>query len=216
MKKRILCIGDSNTHGYCTDPGDCADGGSRFNEDERYTCLLQKFLGDDYFVSEEGMGGRTTVFPDPLSDHMDLLCCLDVLLATHEPLDLVIIMLGTNDTKERLHASTATIARGMQRIVEAAMKADCWGGHDPNVLIVCPPPMPQEVHTGFFAEEMGAGCADKCVHMAEEYQKTADLLGVHFLDAAGCPFNTIDFMHLTREGHRMLARRLADLVPTLI
>ena len=216
MKKRILCIGDSNTYGYCADPSDCAEGGSRFNEDERYTCLLQKLLGDGFHVTEEGMGGRTTVFPDPLSDHMDLLCCLDVLLKSHGPLDLVTIMLGTNDTKERLHASTATIARGIERIVLMARSYNCWAEAGPNILIICPPPIPQSVHTGALAEEMGPGCADKCVHMAEYFKATADLLGVHFLDAADCPFNSVDFMHLTREGHRMLAEHLAQLIPTLL
>ncbi len=48
MKKHIVCIGDSNTHGYCADPADCADGGIRFNEEERWTCLLQKALGEEY------------------------------------------------------------------------------------------------------------------------------------------------------------------------
>ena len=37
MKTHILCLGDSNTHGYCADPNDCADHGIRFNEDERWT-----------------------------------------------------------------------------------------------------------------------------------------------------------------------------------
>ena len=46
MKTHILCLGDSNTHGYCADPNDCADHGIRFNEDERWTCRLQKTLGD--------------------------------------------------------------------------------------------------------------------------------------------------------------------------
>ena len=41
MKRHIVCFGDSNTHGYCFDPADCADGGNRFNEEERWTCLLQ-------------------------------------------------------------------------------------------------------------------------------------------------------------------------------
>ena len=44
MKTHILCLGDSNTHGYCADPNDCADHGIRFNEDERWTCRLQKAL----------------------------------------------------------------------------------------------------------------------------------------------------------------------------
>ena len=52
MKKHILCLGDSNTHGYCADPNDCADHGIRFNEDERWTCRLQKALGDEYLVTE--------------------------------------------------------------------------------------------------------------------------------------------------------------------
>ena len=66
MKTHILCLGDSNTHGYCADPNDCADHGIRFNEDERWTCRLQKALGDEYLVTEEGLSGRTTVFVDPI------------------------------------------------------------------------------------------------------------------------------------------------------
>ena len=73
MKKHILCIGDSNTHGYCADPADCSDHGIRFNENERWTCLLQKALGEDYLVTEEGLSGRTTVFVDPLHESMDAL-----------------------------------------------------------------------------------------------------------------------------------------------
>ena len=73
MKKHILCLGDSNTHGYCADPNDCADHGIRFNEDERWTCRLQKALGDEYLVTEEGLSGRTTVFVDPIHESMDTL-----------------------------------------------------------------------------------------------------------------------------------------------
>ena len=71
MKKHIVCLGDSNTHGYCADPADCADGAlQRFNEDERWTCLLQKQLGESYLVIEEGLSGRTTVFDDPLFEQL--------------------------------------------------------------------------------------------------------------------------------------------------
>ena len=68
MKTHILCLGDSNTHGYCADPNDCADHGIRFNEEERWTCRLQKALGDEYLVTEEGLSGRTTVFVDPIHE----------------------------------------------------------------------------------------------------------------------------------------------------
>ena len=83
MKTHILCLGDSNTHGYCADPNDCADHGIRFNEDERWTCRLQKALGDEYLVTEEGLSGRTTVFVDPIHESMDALSVIYSLLKSH-------------------------------------------------------------------------------------------------------------------------------------
>ena len=115
MKKHILCLGDSNTHGYCADPADCADHGIRFNEDERWTCRLQTALGSEYLVTEEGLSGRTTVFVDPIHESMDALSVAYALLKSHEVIDLLIIMLGTNDVKERFNANAACIGAGMER-----------------------------------------------------------------------------------------------------
>ena len=128
MKKHILCLGDSNTHGYCADPNDCADHGIRFNEDERWTCRLQKALGEEYLVTEEGLSGRTTVFVDPLHESMDALSVAYALLKSHEVIDLLIIMLGTNDVKERFGANAACIGAGMERLLLKAKSVDCWGG----------------------------------------------------------------------------------------
>ena len=123
MKKHILCLGDSNTHGYCADPNDCADHGIRFNEDERWTCRLQKALGEEYLVTEEGLSGRTTVFVDPLHESMDALSVAYALLKSHEVIDLLIIMLGTNDVKERFGANAACIGAGMERLL---LKVKAW------------------------------------------------------------------------------------------
>ncbi|MCC8129544.1 MAG: GDSL-type esterase/lipase family protein [Clostridiales bacterium] len=212
MKKHILCLGDSNTHGYCADPADCADGGDRFNEEERWPCRLQAALGPDYLVTEEGLSGRTTVFPDPLHESMDALSVLYSLLKSHEVIDLLIIMLGTNDTKDRLCANAACIGLGMERLVRKAMSVDCWGGHGPNILIVSPPPIGREMND----PAMGTGCAEKSEGLAAAFARTAELTGCHFMDAAGCEFNHIDYMHLTRRGHAQLADRLAELVPGLM
>ena len=125
MKKHIVCFGDSNTHGYCADPADCADGGNRFNEDERWTCLLQKTLGDEYLVLEEGLSGRTTVFTDPLHESMAGVDVAYSTLMTHEPVDLLIIMLGTNYTKERFGANAPAIAVGMERLLLKCKSLDC-------------------------------------------------------------------------------------------
>ncbi len=212
MKKHILCLGDSNTHGYCADPADCADGGIRFNESERWTCLLQQKLGEGYLVTEEGLSGRTTVFPDPLHESMDALSVAYALLKSHETVDLLIIMLGTNDTKDRLGMNAACIGLGMDRLVRKCMSVDCWGDHNSNILIVAPPPIGDQIQDPC----MGTTCAAKSRELAKYYQERARLLGCHFMDAAGCEFNSIDFMHLTRQGHAQLADRLAALIPQIL
>ena len=219
MKKHIICLGDSNTHGYCADPADCADGGIRFNEDERWTCLLQAALGEGYLVTEDGLSGRTTVFPDPLYEGLDALHYLYPCLKAHEYVDLLIIMLGTNDTKLRLGANAYAIGLGMRRLIRKAQATDCWApGKQPNILIIAPPAIGEGVYSSAVADEMGPGSVEKSRLLPGQYRAVAAETGVHFLDAneVGCQFNQVDFMHLTRQGHRALAGRLAELVPELV
>ena len=212
MKKHIVCLGDSNTHGYCADSADCADGGIRFTEAQRWTRLLQKHLGEDFLVIEEGLSGRTTCFDDPIHEGLNALNYIYPCLKSHETVDLLIIMLGTNDTKDRLGMNAACIGLGMERLVRKCMSVDCWGDHKPNILIVSPPPIGDELNDPC----MGTTCAAKSRELAHYYKLKADLLGCHFMDAAGCEFNKIDYMHLTKQGHAQLAERFAALVPQLV
>lgn len=212
MKKHILCMGDSNTHGYCADPKDCADGGIRFNEDERWTCRLQTALGSDYLVTEEGLSGRTTVFVDPIHESMDALSVIYPILKSHEFIDLLIIMLGTNDVKERFAANEYVIGAGMERLIQRAKTVDCWGTKAPNILVVAPP----RIGDGFHDDVMGNGCIERSRGVAEQFRIVAERNHVHFLNAEDCEFNHVDFMHLTRKGHAQLADKLAALVPELV
>ncbi len=223
MKKHIVCLGDSNTHGYCADPGDCADPHlERFNEDERWTQLLQKTLGEEYLVIEEGLSGRTTVFDDPLYEHLSALDYIYPCLKSHEPVGLLVIMLGTNDTKERLGANAYAIGIGMRRLVQKAQAVDCWGaGGKSNILIVAPPVIGEGVFTSPAAGEMGTtfpNCVEKSRQLPGEFRAVAQATGCHFVDAneLGCEFNQVDFMHLTRRGHAALARGLAPRVRELL
>ncbi len=217
MKKHIVCLGDSNTHGYCADPTDCADGGDRFNENERWTRLLQEHLGDDYLVLEEGLGGRTTVFPDPLHEGMAALDVVYPILMSHEPVDLLIIMLGTNDVKERLGMNAACVALGMNRLIDKCKSIPCWGKHTPNFLIVCPPHIGEEMETSPVGPTMGPGCAAKSRVLSQFMEPIAKAQGCTWLDAEGiAEFNQVDYMHLTRKGHANLAAKLAEIVPTLV
>ena len=205
MKKHIVCFGDSNTHGYCADPADCADGGDRFNESERWPCLLQNLLGDEYHVIEEGLSGRTSVFDDPIHGGLAGIDYIGPCLMSHEPVDLLIIMLGTNDTKERFGLTAKLIGIAMQRLIRQARSTLCWGGKEPNILLVCPPPIGEQLND----PGMGNGCAAKSKELPPHYAETAALTGAHFMDAADCEFNKIDFMHLTRAGHDRLAHKIA-------
>ena len=217
MKKHIVCFGDSNTHGYCAVPADCADGGDRFNENERWTCRLQKALGEDYLVLEEGLSGRTTVFPDPLHECMSGLDVIYSCLMSHEPVDLLIIMLGTNDTKERLAVSAACIGIGMERLATKAATVPAWRNGKPNILIIAPPHIGEGLYDDPCAEAMGRGCPEKSRGLAKHYAELCTRLGFAFLDAEGlAEFNSLDCMHLTNKGHAQLAEKLAELVPTLI
>ena len=213
MKKHIVCLGDSNTHGYCADPADCADGGIRFTEEQRWTRLLQKNLGDEYLVIEEGLSGRTTCFEDPLHEGLSALNYIYPCLKSHEAVDLLVIMLGTNDVKERFGASAACVAIAMGRLVKKAQSVECWGGKKPNILVICPPHIGRQLNDPC----MGTGCARKSEELAAYYAPVAKNNGCAFLDAQGiAEFNQVDFMHLTRKGHADLAAKLAQLVPALL
>ncbi|MCR5090253.1 MAG: lipolytic enzyme, G-D-S-L [Oscillospiraceae bacterium] len=217
MKKHIVCFGDSNTHGYCADPSDCADGGDRYNEEERWTCLLQKQLGEDYLVIEEGLSGRTTVFDDPITESLSGLDAITSCLMSHEPVDLLIIMLGTNDTKERFGVTPALIAAGLDRLVAKAQSVPAWGGKTPRILLLCPPHIGEGLYLRPEGGIMGSGCPEKSRELAPFYAETAKARNCAFLDVEGlAEFNRLDCMHLTRRGHSQLAARLAELVPGLL
>ena len=212
MKKHILCIGDSNTHGLCTDPSENADHGSRYNEEERWTCLLQKALGEEYLVIEEGQSGRTCVYEDPAMDSVNLLPVLHALLNSHEPLDLLILMLGTNDAKKKFGTDAKKITKGMQILVEEAKSVPCWGADGPKILIVAPVPIEEGVTYPEFAPD----CVETTRALAREYAFLAVAERADFLDAGGCELTKADHVHLTARGHRQLAERMETAVREIL
>jgi lysophospholipase L1-like esterase len=100
--KTVLCYGDSNTWG--SDP----ETGERFAPEVRWPGVLRQALGEGYWVVEEGLNGRTTVRDDPIEGaHKNGRTYLPACLEFHKPIDLVLIMLGTNDLKARFAASAS-------------------------------------------------------------------------------------------------------------
>lgn len=211
--KNIVCFGDSNTHGYD------AQTGGRFPRDIRWTGKLQQLLGPGYYVIEEGLSGRTTVFDDPLYEGLNGLTAVTPCLLSHEPVDLLIIMLGTNDVKARFSCSPANISRGLERLIQKALATKEAWREKGNILVICPPPIEPEYASTSIGNEMGPECDLKSSLLPPLYEVIAKQYGCHFLDAGqlnGIKMNAIDFMHLTSASHEILAGKLADLLPSLI
>ena len=138
-RKTVLCFGDSLTWGF--DPR----GGEnfvRYGFTERWTRRLQAELGSSYYVIEDGLNGRTTVFDDPVIGGMNGLAQLPIALKSHMPLDLAVILLGSNDAKTRFGVNGDEIARCLGRLLEVTLKSNCGpGGKAPRTLVLVPPTM---------------------------------------------------------------------------
>src|SRR5688572_11328331 len=153
--KTILCYGDSNTHG--ADPSN----GPRFDRHTRWPGVLQNNLGHHYWVVEEGCSGRTTVLDDPFDPRKNGAASLLMLLESHQPIDLVVIFLGTNDLKHCFGASAESIARGVETLVGICRSSTTGPGcfNSPDVLVIAPPPLVEIAGTPY--AEMFAGGEEK-------------------------------------------------------
>lgn len=209
--KTIVCFGDSNTHGF-----DTANGG-RFPFEKRWTGVLQAALGESCRVAEEGLSGRTAVFDDPLTEGMNGLRAITPCLMTHEPVDCLVVMLGTNDTKQRYGATAQNIAKGFARFLVKALQTPAWGGKPPKILAVCPAPIKPVYREGAFFGEMGEGCDEKAHALAPLYRSAAQAAGCAFLDAGSIlSMRELDGMHMDEEGHRILGLAVAEEVKRLL
>ena len=203
--RTLLCYGDSNTHGTMAMP-DLGFAG-RFSREERWTGRLQRLL-PDWEVIAEGHPGRTTVHDDPVEGaHRNGLTVLPALLETHRPVDVVLLMLGTNDLKERFSVNAMDIALSLERLV-GVIRASGAGpdGAAPGILIVAPPPI-EEV--GCLAE-MFAGGAQKSHALGARISAMAERNGLPWLDAgAMVRVSPIDGIHYGPEANPVLAEAFA-------
>ena len=138
----IMCYGDSNTWGTVARPHKDAPH-PRYGRDVRWPCVLQKLLGDGCAVREEGLGGRTTIYTaNPAMPFKNGLHMLEGCLKTHAPLDLVILMLGTNDLHQPEPLPEAEMGHGIATLVELIQAHPEYGPEEkrpPEILLIAPP-----------------------------------------------------------------------------
>ncbi|MFO8063046.1 MAG: SGNH/GDSL hydrolase family protein [Spirochaetia bacterium] len=213
-EKTILCYGDSNTWGW--DPASM----SRLGPQERWTGVLQEGLGTGYRVIEEGMNARTTVWDDPLEPHRNGKTYLPPCLLSHMPLDLVLILLGTNDLKTRFGASSYEIADAAGKLVQLVQESAAGpNGGAPEVLLCAPPPIGDVSNFGgndpaYAGVELSfAGGVEKSKQFAEHYRRVAEAYACGFFDV-GTVIRTseLDGIHWEAESHRALGEALAAVI----
>lgn len=200
--KTVLCYGDSNTWG--SDP----ETGERFGPEVRWPGVLAQELGDGFRVVEEGLSGRTTVRDDPIEGiHKNGRTYLTPCLESHKPIDLVTVMLGTNDLKERFRASASDIAQGAASLAEEILRSGCGPeGGAPKVLLISPPPVGELTDMA----EMFEGAQEKSARFAGHYRYFAEQYGCGFLDAgAVISSSDVDGIHLQAGEHRKLGEAVA-------
>jgi lysophospholipase L1-like esterase len=209
-QKTIMCFGDSNTWGASP------SGGVRYDRQTRWPGALQQELGDDWYVIEEGLPGRNTVWDDPVEGGKNGLKQLVPLIHSHMPLDLLIIMLGTNDLKNRFSVSAMDISWSIGRLVKAARDSGNPSfGKAPDVLVICPPPLADLSNSSLGGIFIGA---------EEKSRRLASVLGafceenkIRMLNAGDVvQTSPVDGIHWEPDEHRKLAAAIAAEVRNLL
>lgn len=201
--RHILIFGDSNTYGH-------NPAGPRYGESVRWPCRLQQLLGPDVRIIEEGLCGRTCATDDPVMAGRRGLDYLFPCLVSHGPLDTLVIMLGTNDTKEPFGLNADLITDNLAQLLDTALNAPVWKSK-PDILVVCPFPIDPCYEKGLYRDSMGSGCSEKSRQLAGKFAELTQQKGCRFADAGTFPgicVNPLDGIHLTAEAHLALAKAL--------
>jgi len=212
--KNIMVFGDSITWGWL--PVAPIVPTTRHAPGDRWPDVMHAALGDGYTVVTEGLSGRTTNIEDPTAAGlMNGADYLDSALMSHQPLDLVIIMLGTNDTKTYLDRSPLEIGLGMGHLINIVQEGSGTGWYSyeetaPEVLVISPPPLGDEIDP--LAADIFEGGNDKIAQLPAIYQGIATAAGAHFFDAATVVQKEevgVDGIHLIVAGNRDLGEAVA-------
>jgi lysophospholipase L1-like esterase len=201
-ERTVLCYGDSNTHG--TAPMTSLADRRRLARSERWPGVLAAELGPDWHVIEEGLPGRTTVHPDPVEgEYKNGLAVLPAILDSHVPIDLVVLMLGTNDLKPRFQVPPVQIGTSIERLLKVIRASEAGPENGaPRVLLIAPAPVVEE---GSLAEIFAGGPARS--GLAGPYAEAARRYGAMFLDAGPIwTVSPVDGVHFDVAEHGKLGR----------
>lgn len=213
--KTILCYGDSNTW------GNVPRSDRRWPRSVRWPSVLQSLLGDEYEVMSEGLCGRTFVAVDPERPHRTGITHLQAMLESNDPVDAVIIMLGTNDMKSTYGLDAKAIALHLEETIKLIKSDKLDLEQTPAILVVCPPAvikpaLKAKSPLGNELDERMVRALDISKELPNLFKIVAKKYGCLFLNAGDfiCS-STIDGYHLDADGHLKLAHAISARVGVL-
>lgn len=182
--KTLVAFGDSNTWGYVA-----GSDLERYPREVRWPVQLAALLGEEWDVIAEGLNGRTATVERPDREGGSGLPYLVPCLRSHQPVDVVVIYLGTNDVN---FMTEGMVAASVERLHKVARNSESGPNRGaPKVLAVCPPPFAGFELAPFFASDVTC--------------PVVDLDGV-----TAYPIVGDDIEHLDADGHGAVARAVAD------
>lgn len=205
--KQILCFGDSNTYGLIPGTKD------RYGWNIRWPGILDEYVRDKgYRVIEEGLCGRTTIFEDELREGRRGTDALPILLESHSPIDIIILMLGTNDCKTVYNASAELIGKGIKRLIEQIKNKLPQS----KILLISPILLGEGVWEEGFDKEFGCQSVETSKNLHKVYKGIADENEIYYLKASEYAAPSVaDREHLDETGHRNLADAIIHLFEEL-
>ncbi|WP_417280575.1 GDSL-type esterase/lipase family protein [Celeribacter sp.] len=209
--RNVLCFGDSNTWA-CEPFKHIASTPTRLKKSDRWTRIMAQQSSFDVDVIEDGLSARTTVFDDPVEGpHKNGSRLLIASIETHAPLDIVVLMLGTNDFKLQFGANAFMSARGMLTLIQQIKGYYALAEGGPEVLIVAPPMIMPIAEKAYWGD-----AAERCQGHAEYLAQVADRTGCFFFDSNSVASAGRDGVHLSVEGHHALGRALGKVISEIL
>lgn len=209
--KHILCYGDSNTWGQNSELP------FRYPFDVRWTGRLSRLLPSQYRIIEAGLCGRTTAYELELEYGRNGWKTYPIALSAADPLDLVILMLGTNDRRPHLRVSPEESTLALRKFIDLTRTPEHWFGHQtPDILLISPPeidPGVLETPCGFYYDQTAIADSKR---LKQLYRTLAEETGCHFFDAASCARTGSDCVHMSADSHRTLAAALAPVIRSIL
>lgn len=195
--RNIICFGDSNTWGYNPVTKE------RYPKNIRWTGILQDRLKHKNIrVIEEGLCGRTSIYEDRIRPGRKGIDSVQSIFSEYENIDMVVVMLGTNDCKTYNHTTPEKIAHGVEECLEAISQ---YVSYD-KILLVSPIHLGKNVWKEEFDPEFSEESVTISKGLKSAYKKVAGERNVRFFAASDYVNpSEEDQEHMNENGHKILA-----------